>query len=174
MSKLKRKDIPAALDHVLYEIEMLTHSLMALCTPGYTTSQKNAWLECFAIHARNLNEFFGESAAGKSYMQPRHFVSWKASYTFDRNLARRASAHIAHLIYDRERPEEKTPWPIPEIFKSLREPSLKFLRALAADQSLMEYGHNRERTEALLVTLPKIAFGETKASSLTNRSSPAL
>jgi uncharacterized protein YqgQ len=171
MSKLKRSDKPAALDHVLYEIEMLTHSLIALYANGYSTPQKNAWLECFAIHARNLNEFFGKTAAGKSYMQPGHFVPWKSSYTFNSDLARRASAHMAHLIYDRERPEEKAPWPIPEIFKSLREPSLAFLRAVAADRPLMAYDRNRERTESLLAELPKIVFSETQTSSLTNRSS---
>ena len=74
MSKQKRNDKPAALDHVLYEIEMLTHSLIALCTTGYSMPLKNAWLECFAIHARNLNEFFGKNADGKSYMQPAHFI----------------------------------------------------------------------------------------------------
>ncbi len=158
MSKQKRNDKPAALDHVLYEIEMLTHSLVALCSKGYSMPQNNAWLECFAIHARNLNEFYGEAADGKSYMRPRDFISWNFSYPFNRDLARRASAQIAHLIYDRERPEEKTPWPIPEIFESLREPSLVFLRAVASVSPLMDYGQNRERTEALLLELPKIVF----------------
>jgi len=83
---------------------------------------------------------------------------WTASYHFNGDLARRASSQIAHMIYDRERPEEKTPWPIPEIFESLREPSLVFLRAIASVGPLMDYGQNRERTEALLAELPKITF----------------
>ncbi len=154
----KREDKPAALDHVLYEIEMLAYSLQGLRTRGLPTHQNNAWLEAFAIHARNLNEFFGKKGSRGGYMRPDHFVAWTHFYVFDRDLKRRASNQIAHLTYDRERPEEKTHWPIDRCFKALRAASLVFLKAVAGVEPLMAYRDNKARTKVLLDGLPRIRF----------------
>jgi len=155
----KKEDKPAALDHALYEIEMLAHSLLALNRPGVPPSPDGSgWLEVFAIHARNLNEFFAKTEEKGGYMKPHHFVPWTYPYVFDSKLARRASSQIAHLTYDRERPEEKTPWPFKPHFKSLCEQSLTFLRAVVSVESLMTYHANRARAEALLDLLPRIRF----------------
>ncbi len=155
----KCDDKPAALDHALYEIEMLAHSLLALCRPGVAPSRDGSgWLEVFAIHARNLNEFFTKKEDRGGYMKPHRFVSWTYSYSFDAALARRASSQIAHLTYDRERPEEKTPWPFEQNFKALRKPSMTFLRAVVTVDTLMAYHLNRHRTEELIALLPSIRF----------------
>lgn len=154
----KQDDKPAALDHVLYEIEMMTLALWTLRRPGGAQGREGSgWLEVFAIHARNLNEFFAE---GSGYMEPRDFVPW--SYDYERNdaLVRRANSQIAHLTYDRERPEEKTDWPYKDYFNPLQEQSLKFLQAVVTVEPLMAYHHNRKRTEALLDLLPRIRFVE--------------
>src|SRR4029453_13722775 len=159
-SKMRKKeDKPAALDHALYEIGMLAHSLVALSRPGIAPSPDGSgWLEVFAIHARNLNEFFAKREEKGGYMKPHHFVPRTYTYVFDSKLARRASSQIAHLTYDRERPQEKTPWPFEPPFKSLREQALRFLRAVVSVESLMAYHANRARTEALLDLLPRIRF----------------
>jgi hypothetical protein len=112
----------------------------------------------FAIHARNLNEFFAKEQERGGYMKPHHFALWKYPYVFDSKLARRASSQIAHLTYDSERPEEKTAWPFQQHFKALREQSLAFLRAVASVESLMGYHQNRARVEALLGIMPRIRF----------------
>jgi hypothetical protein len=91
-------------------------------------------------------------------MKPHHFVPWTYTYVFDSKLARRASGQIAHLTYDRERPEEKTRWPFETHFKSLREQAVTFLRAVVLVESLMTYHENRSRTKALLDLLPRIRF----------------
>jgi len=158
LSKIRKKDDkPAALDHALYEIEMLVHSLLTLCRPNLSPRDRSGWLEVFAIHARNLNEFFAKEQERGGYMKPHHFVLWKYPYVFDSNLARRASSQIAHLTYDRERPEEKTP-PFQQHFKALREQSLVFLQAVASVESLMAYHQNKARPEALLDAMPRIRF----------------
>jgi hypothetical protein len=155
----KRDDRPAALDHALYEIEMLTHALLALNRPGVApTADGSGWLEVFAVHARNLNEFFAEGEKHGGYMKPHHFISWTYSYTFDRALARRASSQVAHLTYDRERPEEKTSWPFAEHFDALRKQALPFLLAVEKVEALMKYHANRARTHALLDVLSRIRF----------------
>ena len=155
----KKDDKPAALDHALYEVEMLAHALMALCRPGVSAGRDGSgWLEVFAIHARNLNEFFAKGKETGGYMKPHHFVPWTYTYISDTQLARRASSQIAHLTYDRERPEEKTPWPFEPHFKALREQSLAFLQAVLLVESLMLYHANRARVGALLDFLPRIRF----------------
>ena len=154
----KRDNKPAALDHALYEMEMLTGALMALCRPDLSPVDGSGWMEVFAIHARNLNEFFGVNDPGGAYMRPAHFVPWKYSYTFDKNLARRASGQIAHLTYDREKPEDKTQWPFEEIFKKLRLQYIDFLKAVASVEPLMAYHQNRRRVEVLLDRLPRLTF----------------
>ena len=158
----KRDDKPAALDHALYEIVMLKHALNEVCR-SRPPHEGSGWLEVFAIHARNLNEFFSSKDFGRGYMKPEHFVPWTYSYVFDKGLDRRASSQVAHLTYDRERPEEKTQWPIEKIYRSLREQSLTFLKAVARVKSLMNYGTNQARTEELLRILPQIHFASDSA-----------
>jgi hypothetical protein len=158
----KQHDKPAALDHVLYEIEMLTSALLALCRPGLADVDGSGWMEVFAIHARNLNEFFAQKDPGGGYMRPDDFVTWTYSYKFDKGLFRRASSQVAHLTYDRERPEDKTQWPFEGVFKALREQCIVFLEAVVLVEPLMAYRANRQRADALLATLPRIQFSNDK------------
>lgn len=155
---LRQADKPAALDHALYEMEMLIVALLALSRPGISPADGSGWLEVFAIHARNLNEFFGPRSPGDEYMRPDDFVPWIYAYAFDGRLAGRASAQIAHLTYNRERPEEKSPWPFETHFLELRTPAIEFLTAVTSVESLMDYQQNRARAAALLDTFPKIRF----------------
>jgi hypothetical protein len=154
----KKDDKPAALDHVLYEMEMLVYALLALCRSDLSSSDRSGWLEVFATHARNLNEFFSAKAFGPAYMKVAHFITGPVLYRFDNELARRASAQVAHLTYDRERPEEKTPWAFEKHFTALRVAALEFLREVSRVESLVAYQHNRQRCSALLDILPRIEF----------------
>jgi hypothetical protein len=155
----KEDDKPAALDRVLYEIAMLRNALVALGRPGLLPSHGSGWLEVFAIHARNLNEFFAkEKDFEGAYMKPDHFVTWTYSYVFDKDLARRASSQVAHLTYDREKPQEKTQWAFERSFKALRVPSLAFLRAVVVVEPLMSYHANKAITETLLADLRQMRF----------------
>ena len=148
----------AALDHVLYEIEMLTHSLFALHRGDLSQPEGNAWLEVFAIHSRNLNEFYSNKKFKKAYMRPSDFITWQYSYSFDALLAGRASAQVAHLTYNRPGPGQRPAWPLESHFKSLRDASLHFLKAVSRVESLMIFGNNRQRGATLLNHLPRIQF----------------
>ena len=152
-------DKPASLDHALYEIEMLTESVLALSRANVAgTSDANAWLEVYALHFRNLNDFFSNKVGNDNdgYMKPHHFVEWVYSYAFDGPLAGRASSQVAHLTYNRERPEEKSSWPIKTSFGRLREQSIAFLNAVADVEPLMNYKANRARTSSLLLILRRL------------------
>ena len=161
----KPRDTAAALDHAPYEIEMLTQSLFALCQRDLSLLARNVWIEVFAIHARNLNEFFCAKDFGKAYMKPDHFVSWKVDYVFNESLARRASAHVAHLTYDREIPGEKTPWLLDDFFIPLHKQCVRFLRLIAQQEPLMLFQNNKARTNNLLNQLGRIQFKEAQPST---------
>jgi len=135
---------------------------LALCRPDLTSIDGRGWMEVFAIHSRNLNEFFSQEDHGGKYMRPDHFVAWTYSYKFDKGLFRRASGQVAHLTYDRENPEEKTQWAFEDIFKALREQCIVFLGAVVLVETLMAYHANRRRAEALLAKLPRIRFANNK------------
>jgi hypothetical protein len=158
----KKGDKPAALDHVLYEIEMFATTVLMMTrmqeqgVPNVPLN--NACLESFAIHARNLNEFFGKMKGGDK-MHPADFIAgWSSPYEFNRKLHDRASLQVAHLTSIRETPEEKTGWPIEEFFKHLRGPSLAFLQAVLVREDLMAYKHNRKRTGDASGVLRAICF----------------
>lgn len=140
---------------------MLTHSLFVLIQGELSSSDRNAWIEVFAIHSRNLNEFFARKDSGGAYMRPDHFVQWLYDYSFDSGLARRASSQVAHLTYDREVPGKKTPWVIDEYFFPLRNQAVRFLQEILSVPELMSFQRNRERTMSLLDFLPRIRIEET-------------
>lgn len=154
----KQKDKAAALDHVLYEIEMLANALITLTRPNLSALERNVWIEVFAVHARNLNEFFCKKDFGKSYMKPSHFVLWQYDYTLDNDLAKRASAHVTHLTYDREVPGKKTPWLVDNFFIPLQKQSIRFLNSVSQNESLMLFQNNRTRTAQLSGLLLRIHF----------------
>lgn len=163
----KKDDLPAALDHVLYEMQMLVRAFLVLVFRSEKSPmddiEYSAWLEVFAIHARNLNEFFGRQDGRDSDMKPGHFVTWDYSrYAFNNDLHTRANKQVAHLTYDREAPEEKTGWTVGKIFEALQASSLVFLKAVKVVEELMNYKSNRDRTEGLLVALPKIYITHDK------------
>lgn len=152
----KRDNKPAALDHVLYEMVMLVNSLSMLSRPSLPAVESSGWLEVFAVHSRNLNEFFGDMGDGGGHMKPSHFFpTWNHSYTLNKDLIRRANSQVAHLTYDRETPEQKTSWPLHPFFSALKEPCIDFLRKANADSELMAYKNNQARTTELLEALSK-------------------
>jgi len=154
--KAVAKNMAAELHHVLYEIKMLTLALLELGKPNLPNGFGNAWMESFAIHARNLNEFFGHKKKHDEYMRAIDFIHWSNPYQFDWKLNNRASEQVAHLTFNRENPEKKTDWDFKGIYESLRVPSVEFLKAVAADETLMGWRDNRQETEELLNFLPRI------------------
>ncbi len=164
--RIRKADKPAALDHVLYEMMMisaaygfLSNRWRVLNPENVATNRAttNAWLEAFAIHARNLNEFFGERTDSDTYILPKDLVpEWKVAYRFDGKLQSRASAEIAHLTYNRERSNEKTQWNLPGIFEAFRDPMLRFLEAVRHKEHLMEHDTNRIRTRELITYIGEI------------------
>jgi hypothetical protein len=155
----KKDNKPAALDHALYEMIMLLHSLPPAFDDSLASVVRSGWLEVFAIHARNLNEFFGKKNQRREYMKPADFVNgWNHAYSLDEELKKRADMQVAHLTYERETPEEKSSWPVERIFTNLRGPCLIFLQRVREQDALMTYKDNLARTVWLIETFPKVIF----------------
>jgi hypothetical protein len=169
-------DKPAALDHVLYEMEMLRYALPRIRAAS-ERGEKNCFMEAFAIHARNLNEFFQKPPEHKTkarkhkhpVMKPHHFISeWQYHlYKSDGNLFERASTQVAHLTYNRESPDEKTEWLFGEIFSGLREPMETFLPRIWEVDPFMAYDRNRARTKQLMDVLRDPPRASTVICALT-------
>lgn len=118
-SKLKR-----SAEHVFYEIWMfleVTHNLARLPqTPQYQFI-RNAYLECFATHLRNLLEFFyipqnkrhqADDILAEDYLKDsRTFKRNRTPFSQLKYATRRVDKQIAHLTYHRNRYNKRTkPW----------------------------------------------------------------
>ena|SRR5258708_2681101 len=151
----EQQDKPTALHHVLYEIDMLAHALKVLRCPNVAKDWRlhSGWIEVFAIHTRNLNDFFSRGISKKQYMKPSDFVPWTCSHVVDSKITTRLNNQIAHLTYAREHPDQKTPWPTDQVFNPLREQSLTFLKAVLSVKQLLAGEGNKAWAEALIVSL---------------------
>jgi hypothetical protein len=156
----KKGHQPAALDHIIYEMEMLFVSLCMVCRPEMDSNQRTAWMEVFAIHARNLDEFFRPGEESKGRMKSHKFHTWKVPYNKDTYILDRANSQIAHLNYNRETPEEKSGWDFKRVFEHLRNPCIEFLEGVMLDDDMMAYQNNRSRLEDILPRLRGLSIDD--------------
>ena len=163
----------AAADHVLYEIIMLIESYdrMKIAFNNGDALGRNGWLEAFAIHARNLNEFFSrtrptpKAQTGKlgkkaqrelTDIYPNDIIpGWTSTFKGSAELKRRADKQVAHLTYDRERPTEKSNWPTGEFLPPIMAEARRFVEECATQPEIMSYFENGQRITDLLYRLPK-------------------
>lgn len=151
--KAAQRNLPDALDHVLYEFKMLELTGRRLCevrSPGETMS---VYLESFIIHARCIDEFFCARTDARNKMRPCHFVDDYPCKSEEHTHIRRMHNEVAHLSYDRKRPEGRADWPVKAVALPLFSVCLDFLRKIEAIDDLMAFADNRTRTKALLGTI---------------------
>ena len=90
-----------SLDHVLYEMEMLSWTYEMLLTGKLCAMGTNAVLESFIVHLRCLNEFFCKGDA-QQRMKPWHYVSGYPKEQKEHPSIERMHTEMAHLTYDRK------------------------------------------------------------------------
>lgn len=102
--------------HVVYEVNMLRHTFNFMGIPAWSSELRNAIIESFCVHARNLIEFFSQRSktAGQAdgdYVGAKHFCNNYEPWTKGRpssDLTKRLNRQVAHLTYDRtSRDEDK-------------------------------------------------------------------
>jgi hypothetical protein len=102
-------------EHLPYELAMLELSFIFLNSDKLTKLRsidfyKNASVECFWLHARNLIEFLTHPPSGghRGTVSARDFAPSFEPETIMRDMDRRINAGVSHLVYERKsQPEEK-------------------------------------------------------------------
>jgi hypothetical protein len=127
-------------EHLMHELSMLWETACALPEAKEGTTVYIALLESFAIHLRNLIEFFFFPTRGE-YVRARHFfddpASWPDKATAEwTKLYSRASNEVSHLTTGRVdgNPAEKV-WFTQEALKRI-EPVAQEFAAKASDRKL--------------------------------------
>jgi hypothetical protein len=132
--------------HLLYEIEMLAHTASWLYTitvraddpdPKIRSTLRNAMLESWALHVRNLLSFIYDDRPGKGAAIAADFVDddWqqlRGDPPPVLRLARaKASKEIAHLLYGRaELSDEQRTWHLAPILVELSKVLHRFLQSV--------------------------------------------
>lgn len=118
-----------ALDHLAYEVWMFESVIVAMSS-NITGNGilNNAIIESFAMHIRNIIQFFykdnpqpSDVVAADCFSDPSTWDNICPQITVNLQKAKsRAHKEIAHLTYDRIKvTPEKKPWPYQEIYKDL-------------------------------------------------------
>ena len=114
-------------EHLRYEIAMLWACGTEIRRGGYPWAASNSLVESFALHARNVVDFFFTEPVGDDVVA-RHFfrdeTAWAGIRTaIPATLAtakKRANKEVSHLTYSRlaVSPNDK-PWPVEEIVREV-------------------------------------------------------
>ncbi len=130
----------AVLAHLRYELGMLSMAANALhCGALHGSAVENALIESFALHARNLIDFFWPDGAKTDHVLATDFFDDKSVWEDRRSplppilcdARRRAHKEIAHLSYDRLRvaPESRG-WNFKDIASELHRCNFAFYELL--------------------------------------------
>jgi len=124
-----------ATEHLCYETSMFYQTLMILTQP-HSQVEVNILLDSFAIHTRNLFDFFYPKQKSKKnpkikfkkddtfafdYLDsPGNFKRDKTKKKYLRFILRKVDKQVAHLTYTRNRYNPKTkPWPFVDICQKM-------------------------------------------------------
>ena len=140
-----------ALDHVLYEMEML-HALPALLEASDRDVRQNAYLESFIVHARCLDEFFAKASQGQTgrNMRASDFAPFLKPVSLPDSLIDRMNREITHLGWTRKKPGTVGDcWKCSDVIAQLMKPALDFLDAVYQIEAIRSFGKNQSRIEAM-------------------------
>ena len=114
MEKPEQKAVDMLSEHLPYEIDMFEFAYSRLCSNFPDTPagrfEKNSLIECFWLHARNLNEFLTAPPKNdfkKGVASARDFAPQFQSDKQLEQLDDLVNVQITHLQYDREKTEDK-------------------------------------------------------------------
>jgi hypothetical protein len=111
-------------EHVVYELQML--AIVGAEIPNKKGYDLSAYLESFAIHLRNLIDFFFADSPRPDDVVAADFFdnpsAWNVQITPDLQAARvRANKEVGHLTLQRKGSTDSTkPWPIDIYFNGLK------------------------------------------------------
>ncbi len=154
-------------EHLLYEVQMLFITGLSLLGRPQQLSEpiKNAVIESFAMHTRNLIDFLYPSQVRDTDVVAGHFCSPASlSPCFDncpdnlKEARRRANKEVGHLTTDRisGAPPEKS-WPVAELLTHIGNEMLYFATKRASPAKLdraklIDFIEGGDKPEEVVVT----------------------
>lgn len=143
MTKILEADLKQMADHINYEAWMLEQSFVIMKSGqlnSFSSPIRNAMLESFGIHARNLISFLysgtkkqEDDVIAEDYLVTNdlYFSVRLPKSDVEKNVSFRVGKEIAHLTYHRNTLIEETKkWDITEIHKIVFDALSKFFNAL--------------------------------------------
>ena len=127
-----------AVEHIVYEIMMFNGTSIKLDSGIQDQFEINTLLESFAIHSRNLFDFFYTKKKYEDDMSADDFIIKKKEFKLRRtkkrvlaNLTNKANKQIAHLTYSRNNYNPSTKgWNVSTITKNMHNTIVSFLSCL--------------------------------------------
>lgn len=125
--KITNYALRKAAEHLFYETWMFYQTLVLLRQPRQQI-EINILLDAFAVHTRNLFDFFypkehikPDDMVVTDYLEkPKVFNTSKTKKSELLFIVRKADKQVAHLTYARNRYNQKTkPWPFVEIGRKM-------------------------------------------------------
>jgi hypothetical protein len=131
-----------AVGHIVYEIMMFNGTNMKLQTGVSDQFEKNILLESFAIHCRNLFDFFYKKRKYVDDIVAYDYISQKKQFIHERtktrilkNLTEKANKQVAHLTYKRNNYNRRTKgWSVGIIAINMNNTIVAFLKCLDSDK----------------------------------------
>lgn len=125
-----------AREHVLYEITHFVRATQAIEAASAGLFPMNFAIEVFALHIRNLLDFFAPRNSRKTDACATHFYKeWKAPElnVYLQEARRMADKHVAHLTTDRTSDVDLKSWAVEPIVYSL----VPIIESFASDAELV-------------------------------------
>ncbi len=108
MNSREEKKLEKSLEHLVYEIMMFDGTVIKLTSGKNNSFETNILLESFAIHSRNLFDFFYTKKRRLDDMSAQDFITKRREFRLKRtkkrileNLTLEVNKQVAHLTYSR-------------------------------------------------------------------------
>jgi hypothetical protein len=128
-----------AIGHVLYEILLLLEAIRRQQKCAFPDAfYRNATIESFAVHARNLNEFF-KGKGDSDDIKPSAFgyPERPKEVFLPADTLTRLNAEISHIGYRRKARGEKWPWSFAQVAHPLKKPCCDFIAHILTIPNLL-------------------------------------
>lgn len=140
--KIKISKYEKAVEHIVYEIMMFNGTALKLEPDPQDQFEKNILLESFAIHSRNLFDFFYRRAKRRDDISYEDFIAKKKEFKSKRtkkrileNLTKKCNKQIAHLSYSRINYNRSTKgWNVIEIYQNMNKTIKAFYNCMEPEK----------------------------------------
>jgi len=139
-------NVKRASGDVKYEIDMFHWTADLISKPSFSQPIRNALIESFAIHVRNLFIFFygnnklrrNDDIVAEDYsINKKEFRTHRTKKANLNYLTKRVAKQVAHLTYHRAVYNKKTkPWKITDILTKMNKTIDAFINSLPEEQKI--------------------------------------